>query len=69
MGNNYNRINKIEPFLQCFNFENINYPVKKEDCKIFERNNKSIKIYLLLLENKHYTYVTKPQILLKYLKN
>ena len=27
------------------------------------------KIFLLLLENKHYTYVTKPDILLKYLKN
>ena len=89
MGTNYNRINKIEPYLKNFNFKNTNYPLEKEDCEIFERNNESvslnilkpdnerksnntereIKIYLLLLENKHYTYVTKPHILLKYLKN
>ena len=29
MGVNYNRINKIEPFLRNFNFENIKYPLKK----------------------------------------
>ena len=93
MGANYNRINKTEPFLRNFNFENINYPPQKEDYEVFERNNESIslnilkpdkerkkmyyhfkskntgretKIFLLLLENKHYTYVTKPDILLKY---
>ena len=27
------------------------------------------KIFLLLLENKHYTYVTKPKFLLEYLEN
>ena len=92
MRTNYNRINKIEPFLRNFNFENIKYPPKKEAYEVFEKNNESIslnilkpdnerkkvyyhfkskniereiKIYLLLLENKHYTYVTKLHILLK----
>ena len=27
--NNYNRKNKIEQYFECFNFENINYPLKK----------------------------------------
>ena len=27
------------------------------------------KIFLLILENKHYTYVTKPKLLLKYIGN
>ena len=31
MGTNYNRINKIEPFLRNFNFENIKYPLKREE--------------------------------------
>ena len=92
----YSRINKIEPFLKYFDFENINYPLEKEDNETFEKNNESIalnflksddenkkvsylfksnnnetrenKIYLLLLENKHHTYVSKPNILLKRLK-
>ena len=51
MGNNYYGINKIKPFLQCFNYENIKYPVKKEDCKIFERNNKSISLNILKPDN------------------
>ena len=29
MGTNYNRINKIEPYLKNFNFKNINYPLEK----------------------------------------
>ena len=96
IGKNCGRINKIQLFLRHFNFEDINYPIKKEDYETFERNNESIslnvlkldnerkrmyyhfkskntgrniKIHLLLVENKHYTYVTKPHILLKYLKN
>ena len=90
---NKGRMNKIKPYLQHFNFENINYPLRKKDYKTFERNNKSvslnilkpdnenkrvychfkskntgreIKIHLLLLENKHYTYVSKTRILSKY---
>ena len=96
IGKNCFRIGKIKPYVSNFNFENINYPLKKEDYETFERNNeltslnilkpsnarekvyyhfkskntgRETKIYLLLLENKHYTYVTKPHILLKYLKN
>ena len=33
IGNNCNRINKIKPFLKHFNFENINYPLKKKIIK------------------------------------
>ena len=51
MGTNYNRINKIEPYLRNFSFENINYPLKKEDCEVFERNNKSISLNILKPDN------------------
>ena len=44
MGPNYNRKNKIKPFLQEFNFENINYPLKKEDYEKFEQNNSNIAL-------------------------
>ena len=47
MGANYNRINKTEPFLRNFNFENINYPLQKEDYEVFERNNESISLNIL----------------------
>ena len=96
MGKNYNRISTIKPFLKSFNFENTNYPVKKEDYEIFERDNEPFclivfkldnerkkvyyhfksknlitknKIFLLLLKDKHYTYVTKPHLLLKYIEH
>ena len=29
VGTNYNRISKIKPFLKNFNFDNVNYPIKK----------------------------------------
>ena len=47
MRTNYNRINKIELFLKNFNFENINYPLKKEDYETFEKNNESIALDVL----------------------
>ena len=42
IGVNYNRKNRIKPFFEHFNFENINYSLKKEDYEIFERNNESM---------------------------
>ena len=33
MGPNYNRVNKVKPFLRYFNFKNINYPLKKKIMK------------------------------------
>ena len=47
MGANYNRINKTETFLRNFNFENINYPLQKEDYEVFERDNESISLNIL----------------------
>ena len=51
MGSNYNRINKIKPFLQHFNSENINHPLEKEDYKTFESNNESISLIVYRLDN------------------
>ena len=51
MGANYNKINKIEAFLKNFNFENINYPLEKEDYETFEKNNKSISLIVFKPDN------------------
>ena len=51
MGSNYNRINKIKPFLHHFNFENINHPLKKEDYETFEKNNESISLTVYKPDN------------------
>ena len=46
IGCNYNRKKTIQPFLKNFNFKDINYPLKKEDCKAFEKNNKNIALII-----------------------
>ena len=47
MGDNYNQLYKIKPYFKSFNFENINYPLKNEDYKTFEKNNESIALNVL----------------------
>ena len=51
MGTNYNRMNKIESFPRNFNFENIKYPLKKEEYEVYERNNESISLNILKPDN------------------
>ena len=41
---NRNRLKNIEPNLETFNFDNINYPPNKEDYKKFEENNELIQL-------------------------
>ena len=45
--NNPERISKIEPFINNFNWENINFPPEEQDYKTFEMNNKSIVLNIL----------------------
>ena len=65
MGNNYNQLYKIKPYLNEFNFKNINYPLngiplKKEDYQTFERNNESIALNILKAdESQDITYLFK----------
>ena len=44
MGNNYNQLYKIKPYLKEFHFKNINYPLKKENYETFKINNESIAL-------------------------
>ena len=45
--NNPERISKIKPFINNFNWENINFPPEEEDYKTLEMNNKSIALNIL----------------------
>ena len=40
IGRNYCRISNIKPFINNFNWENINFPLQEQDYKTFEMNNK-----------------------------
>ena len=44
---NPERISKIKPFIDQYNWKEINFPSKKEDWKNFELNNKSIALNIL----------------------
>ena len=39
IGNNFNRITKIKPYINNFNWNNINFPPAKQDHQNFEINN------------------------------
>ena len=47
IGKNYCRISNIKPFINNFNWENINFPPQEQDYKTFEMNNKSIALNVL----------------------
>ena len=53
IGTNCNRINKTKPVLQHFNFENINYPLKKENYEMFEKNYESIYLLVFKPDDEH----------------
>ena len=44
MGNNFNRITKPKPYVNNFNWENINFPPIKEYYKTFEIKNENISL-------------------------
>ena len=41
------RISNIKPFIDQYNWKEINFPSQKQDCKKFELNNKSIALNIL----------------------
>ena len=47
MGTNFNRTNKIKTYLNNFNFESINYPLKKKIYEAFENNNEATSLNIL----------------------
>ena len=51
IGNNCNRITKIKPYINNFNWNNINFPPIKQDYENFEINNDNISLNIYELEN------------------
>ena len=45
------RISKIKPYINKFNWQNINFPTQGQDFKTFEMNNKSIAVNILEFNN------------------
>ena len=45
--NNQERISKIKPFIDQYNWKEINFPSHKKEWKKFESNNKSIALNIL----------------------
>ena len=60
LGKDSGRITKIKPFIDKYNWEEINYPSEKDDWKKFEKNNVTIALNVLCPEKKVYpAYVSK----------
>ena len=55
INNNPQRISKIKPFINNFNWENINFPPTQQDYEQFEMNNKSIALNILQINNEQKT--------------
>ena len=54
------KITKVKPFLDNYNWEGINYPSKKDDWKKFEKNDQRLLLMFCILKRKIYlTYVSK----------
>ena len=48
---NHQRISKIRPFIDQYNWKDIDYPATSKDGKKFEQNNESIAINILYLSH------------------
>ena len=46
-GKNPERITKVKPFINKYNWEGINFPSEKDDWKNFEKNNVTIALNVL----------------------
>ena len=47
IGNHHQRVNKVKPFIDQYNWKDINFPSHVDDWKKFELNNKSIALNVL----------------------
>ena len=51
IGNNFNRMTKIKPYINNFNWNNINFPPMKQDYENFEIDNDKIALIIYQLDN------------------
>ena len=58
---NPQKISKLTPYINKYNWKNIKFPLDKEDWKRFEQNNKKIALSILFLphnkNNKSWLYI------------
>ena len=59
IGNNFNRITKLKPYTNNFNWNNTNFPPIKQDYKNFEINNDKIVLNIYQLNNKKISQIYK----------
>ena len=57
------RITKIKPFINKYNWEWINFPLEKDDLKKFEKNNVTIALNALYIEKNIYILLMFPNII------
>ena len=55
---NPERITKIKPFIDKYDWEGINYPSEKDDQKKFEQNNLTVALNVLYAKKKKYILPT-----------
>ena len=58
------RITKIKPFIDKYNWEGINYPSEKDDWKKFEKNNLTITRNVLYVKKNNSCLCFKTQLTL-----
>ena len=46
------RVSNIKPFINKYNWKEINYPSKIDDWKTFEKYNSTIALYILYIKKK-----------------
>ena len=63
IGNHHQRVNKVKPFIDKYNWKDINFPSHIDDWKKFELNNKSIALNVLYVPEgeKTITHACKSQ--------
>ena len=59
IGNNSNRITKIKPYTNNFNWNNINFPPIQQDYENFEINNDEIALNIYQLDNEKISQLYK----------
>ena len=57
--NNFNRITKIEPYTNNFNWNNINFPPTNQDYENFEINNENISLNICQFDNEKISQLNK----------
>ena len=47
INNNINRVSSVEPYIDCINWKNITFPPTRYDYEKFEKNNRSMALFVL----------------------